>query len=181
VVERLPRAVFICGFLVAAMLLAACSPAARPGPQPESPRSIAPVVPAEFVTFAEALQAYQYSTPTTGTAWYPTYLPPGFALGSVETTGLAEGAAPVCDVMFVRRSAKIFLDQGSPVLRDYQIMPIDSIPWGSAAANAMDADGEPGGAFIIVYSDSRNLAELSSGDVTADELKRIAASMQPVP
>jgi hypothetical protein len=163
--KRALRAAGVCGLALATLLVAACAPA----------------VPADFVEFAKALQAQHYDVPVTGTAWYPTYLPAGFTPTTINTGELGEGSGPVCDVVFSRGEERVSLSQGSPVMRDYEIVPIGTVPWGSVTADIMDSDGEPGGATFIVYGDQRNLAELSSDEVGMDELKRMAASMRPVP
>jgi hypothetical protein len=148
---------------------------------PVAPESVVSTfAPPAFVRFALALQEYEFSEPTTGTAWYPTYLPVGYQQTSLETTTLGDGQSPVCDVVFAKGDSKIYLTQGSPVMRDYEIVPITTVAWGTESAWTMDSDGETGGRRFIVYGDQRNLAELS-GDVGIAELKKVAASMRPVP
>jgi hypothetical protein len=169
---------------VVAVLLAGCGGLAGSGAAGSgaatATQSPTAFVPADFVTFAKALQAQSGSEPTTGTAWYPKYLPAGFKLASIETTVLAPGSGPVCDVIFASGTAQIYLSEGSPVMRDYEIVPLETVPWGTASASRMDNDGEPGGDQSIVYTDPRDMGELS-GDVSMDELKKIAASMVTVP
>jgi hypothetical protein len=147
---------------------------------PEPGSVVSTFAPRAFLDYALEFAAYPYSEPTTGTAWYPTYLPDGFELASVETTTLGEGLSDVCDIVFAKGGSNIVLSQGSAVMRDYEVVPISTVQWGTDHAWTMDSDGEPGGRQFIVYWDPRNLAELS-GDVSISELKQMAASMRPVP
>jgi hypothetical protein len=140
-----------------------------------------PEASAEFVAFANALQATTYrSADVTGTAWWPVYVPAGFAVGSIETTALGDGTGPVCDVVFTKGGLHIVLTQGSPVMRDFEITPIDTAKWGTGTAAVLPADPEQGIPETIVYDDARCLAELG-GDVSLSELRKMAASMKPVP
>lgn len=178
------RLTLMIGLIGSALLASGCSTNAPVAstPKEEAPASADSGVPSTFTAFANDLRAQPDSAETTGTAWYPTYVPTGFVLESIETTELdpANRTGLVCDVIFANGARKIVLSQGSPVARDYEIVDIDTVAWGSAEAWTMDADGDPGGAQFIVYADARNLGELR-GDVSIDELKKMAASMRPVP
>lgn len=136
--------------------------------------------PASFLAYARAVRSERDSESATGTAWYPTYLPKGFTLSSVDASGLKDKAVFACGLVFSNGNRQIHLSQGSPAQRDYEIVPLATVPWGSEQAFAMDLDGQPGGEQFIVHEDAVNLAELQ-GDVSLAELKKIAAGMKAVP
>jgi hypothetical protein len=136
-------------------------------------------IPKEFVEFAKAIKKNWSPDPVK--VWYPSYLPNGFKFKTLETTTIAEGMGPVCDVVFANGKSEIWLSQGSAVCRDYEIVPIETIPWGTDTADTMDAEVENDSKKVfIVYAGFQNLGELSGG-VSNQELKKIAASMKEVP
>ena len=171
------------GLVALALSLAGCVRGTAPSTdgKPAPATSASPAAPAEFAAFARALQATSYrSQDITGTAYWPTYVPAGFALESVETTTLGESPGPICDVVFKKGELMITLTQGSPVMRDFEITATDHVPWATGTAVVLPSDPEQGLREWIVYDDQRNLADMG-GDVPLSELRKMAASMKPVP
>jgi hypothetical protein len=136
-------------------------------------------IPAGFAAVSppKELAAFAKSFATYGEAWFPTSLPRGYKLDSAETSELGKGSGPLSDVLFLNGDLGISLTQGSPKLRDYEILALEKVPWGTATASVVYDDPEDTtSAKYIVYSDGKNLAELS-GDVPIETLEQIAAGM----
>jgi len=127
--------------------------------------------PAKIAQFADGAD-YQ--------VWYPRYLPPGFKVETIDAVEFDPGAGVVCDVMYLSGDSVIAFTQGSPKMRDYEIVSAESVDWGGEKGDVVHEDpADPASPAFIVFSAKGNLAELR-GDVPLAELKKIAASMEPV-
>jgi len=112
--------------------------------------------------------------------WYPSYVPTGFKVDTVDAVEFEPGAGVVCDILYLSGDKAITFTQGSPTMRDYEIVSSERAPWGSETADVMyDDPADPTSPALIVLSADGNLAELR-GDVPLAELKKIAASMELV-
>jgi hypothetical protein len=171
---------------------ASLEPTASAEPSAPPPAATGPAVPAgfaavsppkQFATFVKqfATTSKDPATGAPGRAWFPSSLPEGFKLDSADQSELEPGAGPFMDVLFAKGDAEIGLMQGGPKGRDYEIVAIETVAWGSEKASVMREDPEDAASPIyIVYSDGRNLAELN-GDVPLATLKQIAAGMVVIP
>ena len=83
----------------------------------------------------------------------------------------------MCDAYFIAGDHDLDLLQGSPNARQYEILSIGKVPWGTETADVVYADPEDTTSpKMIVYNGKGNLAELT-GEVTFEQLKSVAASM----
>ncbi|MDO8964538.1 MAG: hypothetical protein Q7W30_08630 [Coriobacteriia bacterium] len=136
--------------------------AAAPGP-------IAPAGwPVKVGTFAK-----KFAGPT----WYPVTVPKGFAVDMVDVLELEPGAGLICDVALIGGEKYIGFIQGSPKTREYPIVSVGKVPWGTETADVVHEDPEDTSSpKMIVYSKGGTLAEIA-GDATFDQLKAVAAGM----
>jgi hypothetical protein len=112
--------------------------------------------------------------------WYPSYVPKGYKLDSVDIVEMDTNTGLVCDIVFLNGDKALILTQGSPKERSYAIVSAGKIPWGTTTADIMLQDPQdPASPPIIVYSAGGTFIELQ-GDPSLDELKKVAASMVPV-
>lgn len=112
--------------------------------------------------------------------WYPATLPPKMKLDSIDVIEMEPKTGLVCDAFFLGGAKSIRLTQGSPTARDYDIVSVEKVPWGTVTADVVHADPEDATTpRMIVLRSGGNLAELS-GDVSLEVLKSVAASMQEV-
>jgi hypothetical protein len=109
--------------------------------------------------------------------WYPSTLPKELKLDAVDVLELEPGTGLVCDAYFVGTDTELGLIQGSPKTREYEIVSLGKVPWGTKTADIVCEDPEDSSSpRMIVYSSKDNLAELWGG-ASLDQLKAIAASM----
>lgn len=112
-----------------------------------------------------------------GPVWYPTAIPEGVTVDALDVLELEPGTGLVCDVFFVGGSTEIGFIQGSPTTREYEIVSLGKVPWGTETADVIYEDPEDTSSpRMIVYSSKENLAELVGG-AGFEQLKAIAASM----
>jgi hypothetical protein len=112
--------------------------------------------------------------------WYPTYVPKGYKLDSVDVVEMDTNTGLVCDTVFLSGDKALIFTQGSPTGRSYPIISAGKIPWGTTSADIMLQDPQdPASPPLIVYSAGGTFVELQ-GDPNLDELKKVAASMVPV-
>lgn len=110
-------------------------------------------------------------------SFYPTGLPKGMKLDSIDTLELESGSGLVCDIYFVTSSTDVEFMQGSPKTRENDSPAVGTTAWGTDTADIVLEDPEdPSGPKMIVYRKNGTLAELS-GDASIEVLKSIAASM----
>ena len=115
-----------------------------------------------------------------GPVWYPKTTPAGWAVDSLDVVELDPGSGLVCDVIYASGEKSVEFMQGSPKTRDYDIVSVGKVAWGTQKADMVHQDPTDNTTPItIVYSKGGNFAELS-GDVSLTELKAIAASMVEV-
>lgn len=144
---------------------ASVAPTATP---PVTPPKTSGAWPAQVATFASKLK---------GQVWYPTTLPKGMKLDSVDVFEIEPGTGPVCDAYFVAGDLGIDLLQGSPNSREYDFVSIGKVPWGTETADVVYEDPEDSTSpKSIVHNAKGNLAELSGG-VSFEQLKSVAAGM----
>jgi hypothetical protein len=146
-----------------------------PGGSSLSPTSTAIVPgkawPAKVATFAKNFK---------GPVWYPTYVPKGMKVDSLDVVELDPGSGLICDIVFYDGKNPLMFTQGSPKSRTYQIVSVGKVPWGTDTADVVHEDpSDTTTAKMIVYTKDGNLAELS-GVVDFETLKKVAASMMPV-
>lgn len=115
-----------------------------------------------------------------GPVWYPKYVTKGYKIDSLDVVEFDPGSGLVCDIVWVSGERVIEFTQGSPKTRDYPIVSVGKVPWGTETADIVYQDpSDHTTPKMIVYSNGGNFAELS-GDVGIDELKVIAAGMVAV-
>lgn len=135
---------------------------------PAAPPKASTIWPAQVGTFAGKFK---------GPTWYPKSLPKGLKLDSVDVLELEPGSGLVCDSYFVAGDVEIDLLQGSPKTREYDIVSVGKVPWGTETADVVYEDPEDNTSpKMIVYSAKGTLAELSGG-ATFEQLKSVAAAM----
>ena len=96
------------------------------------------------VGFAAASQQLQRAN--LGAAWFPTRVPQGYVVKSIETTSDG-GQNPVVSIVFQNGARHIYLTQGSPVGRDYEIPETSPVRWsqgGAGSVHRLCRQGESG-------------------------------------
>lgn len=164
--------------LVVTVGLAGCVTPAKTVKPPAQKPTAAPEatvkgVPATVKTFAEE---------ATGTRiFYPSKLPEGYKYLLAEVVPKeSDGYGPTIDIGFAKGDLELWITEGSPVLRDYEIVSLGKTPFGSGTADIIWEDPEaPGEAQMIVYVEKGNLVEMY-GNGTIEDLKALAAAMEPV-
>lgn len=115
-----------------------------------------------------------------GQVWFPTSVPKGMSIDSLDVTELEPGTGLVCDMVFYDGKNAIICTQGSPKQRTYAIVSLGKVAWGSDLADVVHEDSaDTSTRKMIVYNKNGTLAELSGG-VDFATLKAVAASMTPV-
>lgn len=194
--------VFIAAVIVAAFALSGCKSLDAPNTESAGAVQATGTVQADMTTATTDATAGAATTPTApaasaapkvwpakvGTfakkfgkgAWYPTYLPKGYKLDSLDVIELDKGTGLVCDIAYVNGESVVTFTQGSPKERDYEIVSVGKVAWGSAKADVVHQDPtDTTSPIVIVYSHGGTFIELQ-GDPSLDELKKVAASMVPV-
>ena len=121
-----------------------------------------------------------FSTSFKGPVWYPKHIPAGFKIDSLDVVEFDPGSGLVCDIVYLNGDKVVQFTQGSPKTRDYEIVSVGKVPWGTETADVVHEDPtDKTTPIVIVYSKGGNFAELT-GDVSDAELKAIAASMVAV-
>lgn len=144
---------------------------ANPTKRPDATPVAGTTWPAKMVTFAKA-----FGKPV----WYPSYVPSGYVLDSIDVVEFDPGSGLVCSVVFTNEKTAVQFTQGSPTNRTYPIVSLGKVAWGSAQADIMHQDpANTQSPYMIVYSSGGNFAEVS-GDAPTAELKAVAASMKLV-
>jgi hypothetical protein len=133
----------------------------------------APDVPAkvrEFVPLMKGVPVY-----------YPSALPAGYAFTSAAITPEApQQGGPTLEVLFTKGDTELWCLQGSPVVRDYEIIPVEEVPFGSDTAAVMWFDPEAETGQFIAYATEGNLVEIYSETASLDDMKALAAAMVAV-
>jgi hypothetical protein len=115
-----------------------------------------------------------------GEVWYPKAIPSGYKADSIDIVELDKSTGLVCDIVYLNGENAIQLTQGSPKGRNYDIVSVGKVPWGTGKADIVHQDpADTTTPIAIVYSGGGTFAELS-GDVSDVQLKAIAASMVAV-
>jgi hypothetical protein len=147
--------------------VAPANPTEKPDPTP-APGTTWPKKVGEF--------AKEFKKPV----WYPTFVPNGFNLDSVDVVEFDPGSGLVCSIVFTDGAKVVQFTQGSPTNRSYDLVSVAKVPWGGAIADVVhEIPADTSSPITIVYSAGGNFAELS-GEVSAEDLKAIAASMKQV-
>jgi hypothetical protein len=151
----------------------------QPAPAPGTPGAPAPAPapksstlwPTKIGTFAKNFK---------GPVWYPKYLPAGYKADSIDVVEFDPGSGLVADIVYLNGEKTLGFTQGSPATRDYEIVSIGKVAWGTAQADIVHEDPEDTTSpQMIVYNAGGNFAELY-GDAGIAELTKVAASMVPV-
>jgi len=109
--------------------------------------------------------------------WYPTYLPKGYKLDSLDVIEMDTKTGLVCDIVYLSGEKALTFTQGSPTDRDYDVVSVGKVAWGTDKADIMYQDPEdPTSPVVIIYNKGGNFIELQ-GDPSLVELKKVAASM----
>jgi hypothetical protein len=184
-------AIMAIGTLVA---MAGCAPkapaktAAKPATKPAAVAtgSVTPTEPAPSVTPPVApptatgdwpAPVRTFASKSKAPVWYPTALPKGMKLDSVDVFEIEPGTGLVCDTFFAAGELVIDLLQGSPSSREYETESLGKVPWGTETADVVYEDpSDTAGPKMIVYRSKGTLAELTGG-ATFEQLKSVAASM----
>jgi hypothetical protein len=145
--------------------------AVAPPPSVAAPKSSS-AIPAQVIKFAKGFN---------GPAWYPTAVPKGYKSDSFDVVELEAGSGLICDVVFSSGDKSIGFTQGSPQTRDYQIVSVGKVPWGTfGSADLIYEDPEDKSSpLMIVFVSGGNFAEIY-GDTGIEPLKAMAASMVSV-
>jgi len=174
-----------CAVVIAVVMSAGCAPKSGPAPtksstseQSESatdlpqPSLSQPVVPGEVPT-----QVKDFAKKFSGPVWYPSKLPSGLVIDVLDVAEWEAGAGLVCDIFYLKGDTELSLIQGSPKTREYEIVSVGKVPWGTEQADVVYEDPtDTTSPKMIVYSGKGTLAELAGGS-SFEELKGIAASM----
>jgi hypothetical protein len=113
--------------------------------------------------------------------WYPTYVPKGFKIDSLDIVELDKGSGLVCDIVYLNGDNMIDFMQGSPKSRTTDIVTIKKVPWGTETASlTYQIPDDPSTLPMIIYYKGGTLIELTAQGASVDELKKMAASMVPV-
>jgi hypothetical protein len=152
-------------------MIAVAPGAVAPPPSVTVPKSSS-VIPAQVVKFAKDFN---------GPAWYPKVIPKGYKNDSVDVVELETGSGLICDVVFLNGDKSVGFTQGSPQTRDYQILSVGKVPWGTfGSADVIYEDPEDKSSpLMIVFTSGGNFAEIY-GDTGIEPLKAMAASMSSV-
>jgi hypothetical protein len=95
----------------------------------------------------------------------------------IDVLELETGSGLVCDIVYMSGDKELEFMQGSPKTREYDIVSVGKVPWGTETADVVYEDpADPTTPKMIVYSKNGTLAELS-GTASFEELKAMAASM----
>jgi hypothetical protein len=121
--------------------------------------------------------AKSFAAKVKGPAWWPKSLPSGVKMDSLDILQFEPGSGLVCDAFFIGGAIEIGFLQGSPKTREFEIVSLGKVPWGTEKADVVSEDPEdPAAPQMIVYNAKGNLAELSGG-TSIEQLKAVAASM----
>jgi|BarGraIncu00421A_1022006.scaffolds.fasta_scaffold01988_5 hypothetical protein len=113
--------------------------------------------------------------------WYPTYVPKGFKIDSLDIVELDKGTGLVCDIVYLNGDNMIDFMQGSPKARTTDIVTIQKVPWGAETASlTYQIPDDPSTLPMIIYYKGGTLVELTAQGASVTELKKMAASMVPV-
>jgi hypothetical protein len=113
--------------------------------------------------------------------WYPTYIPKGYKIDSLDIVELDTGTGLVCDIVYLNGDNMIDFMQGSPKGRDTDIVSAGKVAWGTEKADlTYQIPGDPSSLPMIVYYKGGTLIELTAQGPSVTELKKMAASMVPV-
>lgn len=119
----------------------------------------------------------QFAAAFKAPVWYPTKLPAGMEIESVDVVEIEPGTGLVCDVLFFDGTNAVAFTQGSAVAREYEIESVATVSWGTKTATVVRQDpADPQSPQMIVLVDGKNFVELS-GNLPITELEAIAASM----
>lgn len=145
--------------------------APAPVPVAPAPKAAPALWPSKIGTFAKNFK---------GPVWYPKYLPKGYKVDSLDVIELEPGSGLVGDIIYMSGEKTLGFTQGSPTTRDYEIVSVGKVPWGTETADLVHEDpSDTTTPQMIVYVNGGNFAELY-GDAGLAELKKVAASMVPV-
>jgi predicted small lipoprotein YifL len=118
-----------------------------------------------------------FSVKFKGQVWYPTKLPAGMKVDSLDVLEFEPGSGLVCDIVFLAGENEIDYMQGSAKTREFDIVSIGKVPWGTATADVVYEDPEDTTSpKDIIYNAKGTLCELYGGS-SFEELKAVAASM----
>jgi hypothetical protein len=118
-----------------------------------------------------------FSTKFKGQVWYPTKLPSGMKVDSLDVLEFEPGSGLVCDIVFLAGENEIDYMQGSAKTREFDIVSIGKVPWGNTTADVVYEDPEDTTSpKDIIYNAKGTLCELYGGS-SFEELKAVAASM----
>ena len=137
-----------------------------------TPEATPTVWPAKVGTFAKNFKKQ---------VWYPTYVPKGFKIDSLDIVELDKGTGLVCDIVYLDGDNMIDFMQGSPKARTTDIVTIQKVPWGTETASlTYQIPDDPSTLPMIIYYKGGTLIELTAQGASVTELKKMAASMVPV-
>ncbi|MDZ4169645.1 MAG: hypothetical protein U1E26_08320 [Coriobacteriia bacterium] len=113
-------------------------------------------------------------------AWWPKELPEGYRVESVDVVEFEPKSGLVCDALFSNGDDDaVTFTQGSAVMRDYEVVSVGRVAWGTEQADVAHQDpSDTTTPKMIVFVDEGTLCELSGTDFGA--LEAMAASMVPV-
>lgn len=153
--------------------------AKKPAPKPSSTEAsaTAPAVTPVGPAGTWPAQVGDFAKKVKSPVWYPSAIPKDMTIDALDVLELEPGTGLVCDIFFVGESTEIGFIQGSPKTREYVIISLGKVPWGTEKADVTYEDPEDTSSpRMIVYNSKDNLAELVGG-VDFDQLKAVAASM----
>lgn len=112
--------------------------------------------------------------------WYPSNIPAGYKVESLDVVEMDKGTGLVCDMVFLKGDSVLSFTQGSPKNRDYAVKSIGKTQWGAEQADIVHEDpADPTTKKMIVFAKDGTFCEVS-GDVSFAEMQAFAASMMPV-
>ena len=115
-----------------------------------------------------------------GPVWYPKFVPKGYKIDSLDVVEFDPGSGLVCDIVYLNGDKAVEFTQGSPKSREYEIVSVGKVAWGTEKADIVHEDpSDKTTPIIIVYNHGGNFAELT-GDASDADLKAMAASMVAV-
>ena len=169
------------GIVTLAAVLGA-SGCVTPAKQAVKPPAQKPPAVATPATKGVPATVMDFAREATGTRiFYPAKLPEGWKYLLAEVTPKeSDGYGPTIDIGFGKGDLEMWITQGSPVMRDYEIQSLGKTAFGTGMADLIWEDPEaPGEAQMIVYVEKGNLVEMY-GNGTIEDLKALAAAMEPV-